>query len=100
MILTRCAYKSISYTPRSYKYDGTQPGRFNACHAERQMVLFAYKHQFARDELVNDVNLLGLSLIHSPQRLKWATILVSTFCKTSEEDCIRKRIKRPLFMLV
>ena len=58
------------------------------------MALFAYKHQFARDELVNDVDLLG------PQRLKWARILVSTFCKISEEDCSRKCIKRPLFMLV
>jgi hypothetical protein len=52
------------------------------------MVLFAYKHQFARDELVNDVDLLGLSPVHWPQRLKWATILVSTFCKISEEDCM------------
>jgi hypothetical protein len=30
------------------------------------MALFAYKHQFARDELVNDVDLLGLSPVHSP----------------------------------
>ena len=64
------------------------------------MVFFAYKHQFARDELVNDVDLLGLSLVHWPQRLKWAMILVSTFCKISEEDCSRKCIKRPLFVLV
>jgi hypothetical protein len=45
----------------------------------RQMALFTYEHQFAKDELVNDVDLLGLSLVHSPQRLKWATILVGTF---------------------
>jgi hypothetical protein len=48
---------------RSHEYDNTQ-SRFNVCHAERQMVLFAYKHQFARDELVNNVDLLGLSSIH------------------------------------
>jgi hypothetical protein len=83
-----------------HEYDGTQPGRFNACHAERQRALLAYKHQFAREELVNNVDLLGLSLVHSPQRLKWATILASTSCKTPEEDCSRKRIKRPLFVLV
>jgi hypothetical protein len=38
--------KNIGYTLRSHEYDGTQPGRFNACHAERQMALFAYKYQF------------------------------------------------------
>jgi hypothetical protein len=31
----RCVYKNIGYTLRSHEYDGTQPGRFNACHAER-----------------------------------------------------------------
>ena len=65
----RCVYKNVGYTLRSHEYDGTQPRMFNACHAERQMVLFAYKHQFARDELVNDVDLLGLSPVHWPQRL-------------------------------
>jgi hypothetical protein len=91
---------TIGYGLRSHEYDGTQPGRFSACHAERQMALFAYKHQFARDELVDDVDLLGFSLVHSPQRLKWATILVSTFCKISEGDCSRNCIKRLLFVLV
>ena len=70
-------------TVLSHEYNGTQPRRFNACHAERQMALFAYRHQFARDELVNEVGLLGLSPVHSPPRLKWVTILISTFCKIS-----------------
>jgi hypothetical protein len=54
------------------------------------------------ETLINCINvdLLGLSPVHWPQRLKWATILVSTFCKISEEDCSRKCIKRPLFVLV
>jgi hypothetical protein len=36
----RCVYKNVGYTLRSHEYDGTQLRRFNACHAERQMVLF------------------------------------------------------------
>jgi hypothetical protein len=84
----RCVYKNVGYTLRSHEYDGTQLRRFNACHAERQMALFAYKHQFARDKLVNDVDLLGLSPVHSPQRLKWAAILVSTFyCASHCLEC-------------
>ena len=69
----RCVYKNIDWKD---SMPATRRDRW---------ALFAYKHQFARDELVNDVDLLGLSLVHSPKRLKWATILVSTFCKISEE---------------
>jgi hypothetical protein len=66
----RCVYKNIGYTPRNHDYNGTQPGRFNACHAERQMVLLTHKRQFAGDQLVDDVDLLRVSLVHSLQRLK------------------------------
>jgi hypothetical protein len=40
----RCAYKNIDHTLKSHEYDGTQLGRFIACHGERQTALFAYEH--------------------------------------------------------
>lgn len=71
--------ESIGYKLTNHYLDGDQPGRFNACHVEKQlMAFFAYKHRFTRKEIDEDENLLELSHVHSPRRLSRATILVST----------------------
>ena len=51
------------------------------------MALFAYKHQFARDELVNDVDLLGLSLCSFASAVEVGNDSGQYICKLSEEDC-------------
>lgn len=82
--------KTIRHKVSPDKYDGAEPGMFNACHAEKQlMAFFAHKHRFAKEELDEDEDLAKLSLVHSPRRLKEATILVSTpIC----DDCEAFRV--------
>ncbi|KAM0351019.1 hypothetical protein ACHAPU_002797 [Fusarium lateritium] len=43
----------IGFTPERHHNDGEVPGRYNACHAEKQLIAyFVYKHLFLHRELI------------------------------------------------
>ncbi|MCJ1387129.1 hypothetical protein MMC17_010258 [Xylographa soralifera] len=76
---------TIGYDLPPHMDDGTKPGRFYACHAEKQlMAFFLHKHCFSPRDVNEDEELANLAEVHSDRRLRNVTIMVST---TMCEDC-------------
>ncbi|MCJ1249108.1 hypothetical protein MMC30_006331 [Trapelia coarctata] len=57
--------KTIGYKLPPDDYDCGVPGRYKACHAEKQFMAFiAHKHRFTTEELDEDKDLTQLALFH------------------------------------